>query len=100
MCIRDSTHAALNQLLQGGSADIIKKAMVTAYNDGIFDVIGVPLVTVHDELDHSDDGTPEAREAFLDLQNTMQNCVKLHVPLLADCEIGPNWGDLHEVESS
>jgi len=97
---RAGTHAALNQLLQGGSADIIKKAMVTAYESGIFDVIGVPLVTVHDELDHSDDGSAAATEAFYDLQNTMQDCVKLHVPLLADCEVGPNWGSLVELDPS
>lgn len=93
---RAGAHAALNAVLQGSSADIIKLAMVTAYEAGIFDVIGVPLVTVHDELDHSDDGTPEAAEAFKELQHTMETCTTLKVPVLADAEVGPNWGNLQE----
>jgi len=24
----------------------------------------------------------------------MENCVKLHVPLKVDVEVGPNWGDI------
>lgn len=94
---RAGTHAALNAILQGSSADIIKKAMVVAYKAGVFDIIGVPLVTVHDELDHSDDGTPEAAEAFKELQHIMQTCVTLKIPILADAEVGPNWGELKEV---
>lgn len=94
---RAGAHAALNQILQGGSADMIKKAMRDAHNDGIFDVVGVPLVTVHDELDHSDSGSKEHAEAFNELQRIMETCIPLKVPVIADAEIGPNWGDLHEI---
>jgi DNA polymerase I-like protein with 3'-5' exonuclease and polymerase domains len=94
---RAGAHAALNAVLQGSSADMIKKAMLDAYEAGIFDVIGVPLITVHDELDHDDNGSDEAAEAFKALQQTMQDAIPLNVPVLADAEIGPNWGRLKEM---
>lgn len=86
-----------NAVLQGSSADMIKKAMRDAFKAGIFDVVGVPLVTVHDELDHSDPDTAETTEAFNELQNIMQNAIPLRVPVLADAERGASWGELSEI---
>lgn len=94
---RVGAHAALNAVLQGSSADMIKKAMRDAFKAGIFDVVGVPLVTVHDELDHSDPDTAETTEAFNELQNIMQNAIPLRVPVLADAERGASWGELSEI---
>lgn len=91
-------HKALNRLLQGGAADVIKKAMVDQYESGVFDVVGVPLVTVHDELGFSDPCTTASEEAFRHAEHIMENCVPLRVPLRVDCEVGPNWGDLHALE--
>ena len=53
---RSATHKALNRRLQGTAADLMKMAMLRCYEDGIFDYIGVPRLTVHDELDFSDPG--------------------------------------------
>ena len=86
-------HKALNRLLQGGAADVMKKAMVDLYEGGIFDETGLPLVTVHDELGFSDPGTSESEAAFAEAKHIMESCVELRVPLRVDCETGPSWGE-------
>jgi DNA polymerase-1 len=84
-----------NRLIQGSSADLMKKAMVEAYKAGIFNVLH-PHLTVHDEMDVSVPRTKEGHDALRELKYTMENCVKLKVPILADVEIGPNWGEVKE----
>lgn len=88
-------YKALNYRLQGSAADMMKAGMVKCYEDGIFAETGIPRLTVHDELDFSDAGGKD--EAFREMQNIMQNIIPLKVPVLFDCEIGPNWGDVKEV---
>jgi DNA polymerase I-like protein with 3'-5' exonuclease and polymerase domains len=84
----DWTHKALNRLIQGGSADQTKAAMVAA------DAEGFPLqLQVHDELDL----TVAVPEQLLDLAEIMRNVVKLNVPSKVDPEIGPNWGEIKEL---
>lgn len=89
---RAYTHKALNRRLQGSAADLMKKAMVQCWKDGIFDATGVPRLTVHDELDFIDEGGSD--EAFREMQHVMETCLPLRVPVRADYEIGPNWGDV------
>lgn len=91
-------HKALNSVLQGGAADIMKKAMVDIWKSGVCKVLGAPLLTVHDELDWSALKTPEAEEALRESHHIMEHCVKLRVPLRAEREEGPNWGNLKEVK--
>lgn len=91
---RAYTHKALNRRLQGSAADQMKKAMHQCWKDGIFDATGVPSLTVHDELDFIDDGGRD--EAFREMQRVMESCIQLRVPVKADYEIGPNWGDVAE----
>lgn len=91
---RAYTYKALNALLQGDAADIMKKAMVKIWQSGICTVLGPPLLTVHDELDWSAPRTPEAAEALLECQHIMETCVELSVPLVADVEVGSDWGHL------
>ncbi len=90
---RAHTHKALNRRLQGSAADLMKKAMVQCYEDGIFDETGIPAITVHDELDFSDPG--ERDKAFLEMRHVMETALNLRIPIRADGDIGPNWGDLH-----
>lgn len=90
--VRVGAHKALNARLQGGAADVMKKAMVDCYEAGVFDVLGPPHITVHDELDVSDDGTPAAAQAAREMQHIMETCVTLKVPLLVEVSGGPNWG--------
>jgi DNA polymerase I-like protein with 3'-5' exonuclease and polymerase domains len=84
---------ALNARLQGGAADIMKKAMVDIYEAGIYEVVGVPHLTVHDELDGDDDGSPQARQAYAEAKHIMEHCVELKVPLLVEESTGANWGE-------
>jgi DNA polymerase I-like protein with 3'-5' exonuclease and polymerase domains len=90
---RGFTHAALNARIQGSAADILKKSMVDIWQSGVCDEIGVPQLTVHDELCGSFPDTPAGREAVKHVQHLMENCVQLAVPLKADAGIGTSWGD-------
>lgn len=86
------SHSMYNRLIQGTAADIMKKAMVDSYNKGLFKVL-MPHITVHDEIDVSVPDSKEAQEALAELKYTMENCVKLRVPLIADCHVAHNWAE-------
>jgi DNA polymerase I-like protein with 3'-5' exonuclease and polymerase domains len=89
------THKAINRRLQGSAADIIKKAMVALDKSGVFDVLGVPLLQVHDELDNSiPDDSPITREATAFMHRTMETVLPLRVPVKVDAGRGPHWGDI------
>lgn len=92
---RAYTHKALNRRLQGSSADLMKLAMLKCYEDGIFDATGVPRLTVHDELDFSDEGG--CKDGFKEMCRVMETALPLKIPVKADGEIGPNWGDVHSI---
>ena len=83
---RSFTHKALNALIQGSSADMIKKAMLLLWKEGY-----VPHITVHDELDFTVPKTSNQPDVFREI---MENCVNLEVPLKVDVELGPNWGEI------
>lgn len=91
---RAYTHKALNRKLQGGAADIMKKAMVDAYEAGLFseDRCGIPMLTVHDELDFDDQG-PENAPCWKELREVMENCVETRVPIRVDDSVGTSWGN-------
>lgn len=92
---RSRLHKALNALIQGSAADVMKKAMVDAWEAGLFSEIGAPHLTVHDELDGSfDPGIKSHVEALEGVKHIMETCVDLRVPLRADGGIGDNWGAL------
>lgn len=93
---RAYTHKALNRMLQGSSADYMKKAMLTCWEEGIFAETGVPRLTVHDELDFSDMGGKD--EAFREMLHIMENAIPLKIPMVADGEIGMNWGHVVDLE--
>ena len=83
--------AAANAPIQGSSADIIKVAMIQL--QAALQNKGLParlLLQVHDELVL--EVAPEALESTSSLvADTMQNAVKLTVPLLVETGIGTNW---------
>lgn len=92
---RAFTHKALNARLQGDAADIMKTAMVQAWEAGVFaeDMLAAPHLTVHDELDMSDPLTPRSLQAGAELRHIMETCVELLVPMKVDKSSGINWGD-------
>ncbi len=86
-----SLRAAANAPIQGSSADIIKIAMVQLNKKFIeMDVPAKMLLQVHDELLFEVE--PDSLEITTKLvKKTMEDCVKLNVPLLVDIGIGDNW---------
>lgn len=84
------THKALNALLQGSAADLMKLAMVQMYEDGLFNVL-VPHLTVHDEMNVSAPDTKEGREAFKEMTHIMETALTLKIPVLADAKLASNW---------
>ena len=94
---RAYTHKALNRKLQGSAADMMKMAMLKCWKDGVFDATGIPRLTVHDELDFSDPGGRD--EAFKEMKRILETAIPLRIPILADCDIGPDWGHVEEMPS-
>jgi DNA polymerase I-like protein with 3'-5' exonuclease and polymerase domains len=74
---------------------MMKMAMVLCWERGIFDETGVPRMTVHDELDFSDEGGRD--DAFLEMAHTMETAIPMRVPIIVDGEIGKNWSDLKDI---
>ncbi len=86
---------AINAPLQGGAADIIKRAMVVlpkAFADA--GLSGKLILQVHDELlFEAPDGEAVATAALA--QKVMQDAVTISVPLIVETGIGKHWGDAH-----
>lgn len=80
----DWCHKALNRLIQGGSGDQTKAAMVAGDREG-YQI----QLQVHDELDL----TVVTREEAEGLAEIMRNVVPLNVPSRVDVEVGPSWGE-------
>lgn len=89
---RTGSHKALNSVLQGSAADLMKKSMVNAWEAGVFDVLP-PHLTVHDEMDVSVPRTRAGQEAFKELVYIMESTIKLEVPVMVDAKIGANWNE-------
>jgi DNA polymerase-1 len=86
-------YRGVNYKFQGSEPDIIKTGMRACLRSGVFDAVGVPRITVHDELDFSvRDDSPETREAFRFIKETMEGAIKLRIPVNVDQSRGPNWG--------
>ncbi len=86
---------AINAPLQGGAADVIKRAMIKLPAALARANLSARLILqVHDELlfEAPDD---EAQATAEIAQATMQNAVSLSVPLTVETGIGSNWGSAH-----
>lgn len=90
---RAMTYRALNAIVQGSSADLMKQAMVNYYDSGVMDVLGAPLLTVHDELDLSVPRSNIGQEAFLEAKRILETAIEFRIPVLADAKLGENWGE-------
>jgi DNA polymerase-1 len=91
---RAYTHKALNGLLQGSAADLMKEAMRQIHRSGATKVIGVPKLTVHDELGHSANAASKAhQEATKEVKHIMETSFELSVPVIAEQSRGTNWGN-------
>jgi DNA polymerase-1 len=86
---------AINAPLQGGAADVIKRAMIKLPAALAHANLSARLILqVHDELlfEAPED---EAQATAEIAQATMQNAVSLSVPLTVETGIGSNWGSAH-----
>lgn len=81
---RSMVHKSLNALIQGGAADMTKKAMVDLYKEG-----ELGHIQVHDEICFS----VRDRKHGERIKEIMENCVKINVPIKVDLEMGPSWGE-------
>lgn len=84
--------ASVNTVVQGGSSDIIKKAMIDIYKE-IMNTDVRMILQIHDELIF------EIPEKLVDkyaglIKDKMENAVKLKVPLRVDVKSGKNWYDM------
>lgn len=87
--------AALNSVIQGSAADLIKVAMVKIHRL----VMQRPqqvrmLMQIHDELVFECEAAIAADTAAM-VRTEMENAIPLRVPVRVDVGIGPNW---HEME--
>jgi DNA polymerase-1 len=87
--------AAINAPIQGGAADIIKRAMIrlpTALTDA-----GLKtrmMLQVHDELVFEAPAA-EAQEAEIIIRKVMEGAAQLDIPLTVDVGAGPSWAEAH-----
>ena len=91
--------AAVNTPIQGGSADIIKKAMIRIWGliKGSQDVL--MLSQVHDELIFEVKDQLLAETAAL-VRREMENAFPLIVPLKAELKAGKNWSGMRELTAN
>ena len=86
---------AVNSVIQGTAADLIKKAMVAV--DAAIREEGLPasmLLQVHDELVFEVERGAEARVGAR-VREIMEGVLALRVPLVVDVGTGPNWREAH-----
>ncbi|MGD7070091.1 DNA polymerase I [Acetobacter sp. AAB5] len=87
---------AINAPLQGGAADIIKRAMVhlpLALQKAGFGATRM-LLQVHDELLFETDES-DAKAVAEIIKNVMEAAADLAVPLVVETGIGQNWAEAH-----
>lgn len=94
MITRAGLFKAINYKLQGSAADCMKKAMWDGWRSGVFDVLGVPRLTVHDELVFSvAERTKAVEEAFKEFVNIAQTCLPYSVPIRFEAGYGSCWAE-------
>jgi len=71
--------------------------MLMCWESGLFDDVGVPKLTVHDELDFSDPGGKE--DIFKEIYHIMRTALPFNVPIEVDVEIGSSWGTVKKTET-
>lgn len=91
---RAGTFKATNYKFQGSAAEFMKRGMLDCYNAGYFDEVGIPKLTVHDELLWSDHGCAR-EETWEEMAYTMENCITCRVPIMFEKGMGSNWMTAH-----
>jgi DNA polymerase-1 len=85
----DRFYSALNSVLQGTAADIMKLKLLDVYNNR--KELDIHLTaTVHDEM-IGDVGSPEAAVKFHELLNEQHSGLSLRVPITWETGVGKSW---------
>lgn len=94
---RAQAHKSLNAYTQGSSADLVKSAMVLAWEQGMFKQGLITLsMTIHDEIAGSLAKTEEGQKALDNLREIMETAIpKFAVPIKASLATGANWHEAH-----
>jgi DNA polymerase-1 len=86
---------AINTIIQGSAADLIKTAMVRVEHDAALSDLGARLILqIHDEL-LWEAPLETARDAGERAADLMAGVLPLSVPLTVDWGIGENWAKAH-----
>src|SRR3989344_3251886 len=97
--VNQAERMAINMPIQGSGADLVKLAMIKAFeyihNSGNQDEVFL-LLQVHDEL------LFEVKESLVKnmadkIKDIMENVHKFDVPLVVDVKSGDNWSEMEEI---
>ena len=91
MPLDKGVYKLINYLIQGSASDLLKKGIVDAWEQGVFNVLKLHA-QVHDEIVFSIPLTCEGYEACVILYKCMTEAYPLKIPLGVDTEVGPDWG--------
>jgi DNA polymerase-1 len=89
---------AINTIIQGSAADIIKIAMIRIH-EHLRSMKSRLLLQVHDELVFEYPAGEEKRLAAL-VREEMETAVKLKAPLKVSLKQGENWADMAGIEAT
>jgi len=90
-------HKAVNRLIQGGAADIMKKAIVDMWNQGVVNNTDFKLLAViHDEVIITTSLKGDDLKCAMDeLERVMVEAYPTTCPMHVDSNKGDNWWDIH-----
>lgn len=91
MPLDKGAYKLINYLIQGSASDLLKKGIVDAWEQGVFNVLKLHA-QVHDEIVFSIPQTREGYEACVTLYKCMTEAYPLKIPLGVDTEVGTDWG--------
>ncbi len=86
---------AINSVIQGSAADIVKQAMINVSKELDRKKYGTRLLLqVHDELIFE---VPDNELGIMPelVKRAMESAVDLGIPLRVQVEIGQSWGEFH-----
>ena len=93
--VSQARRQAVNTVIQGSAADVIKLAMLAAHRDEkLHELKATLLLQVHDEL-LLEAPADLAQAAGTRLAAVMRDVIELRVPLKVDMGIGHNWAEAH-----
>ncbi|BCR21968.1 DNA polymerase I [Borrelia sp. HM] len=87
---------AINSIIQGSAADIMKIAMIKVYNEFKSKNLKSKIILqVHDEM-LIESPKQECEEAKVIIKELMENAYPLKLPLKTNIETGKSWGEIHQ----